>query len=280
MNLTAVMADVHLHHLALSSPNPKLLAEFYSKTMDMKISQIAEDYWQCEGPKRKMVFKKGKKKTLLYAALSCRDLDGLNALKAKAKTEGLKIKFSKNNFFEDSSFGVNDPDNNLIIFGLVKKKEKEFSGIHAPLQHLTFASTNVEAFENFYFKKLGFAVSDRVLHKDGTMATCFTRSNHEHHTIACFKSKTSGIDHHSYETGDWAKIKDWCDRFSELGIKLMWGPGRHGPGNNLFIFIEDPDSNWIEISAELEVVHDRATKHWPQEPNTLNLWGPHSIMRS
>ena len=56
--------------------------------------------------------------------------------------------------------------------------------------------------------------------------------------------------------------------------------GRHGPGNNLFIFIEDPDGNWIEISAELEVIHDRQVKVWKHEPKTLNLWGPHSIMRS
>jgi len=60
---------------------------------------------------------------------------------------------------------------------------------------------------------------------------------------------------------------------------LMWGPGRHGPGNNLFVFIEDIDGNWIEISAELETVIGRPPKNWPQEERTLNLWGK-AIMRS
>ena len=59
----------------------------------------------------------------------------------------------------------------------------------------------------------------------------------------------------------------------------MWGPGRHGPGNNLFVFIEDPDGNWIEISAELEIIQDRLIKDWPQEEKTLNLWGK-AILRS
>jgi catechol 2,3-dioxygenase len=59
----------------------------------------------------------------------------------------------------------------------------------------------------------------------------------------------------------------------------MWGPGRHGPGNNLFIFIEDPDGNWIEVSAELEIIHDRSLHEWPHEERTLNLWGT-AIMRS
>ena len=115
---------------------------------------------------------------------------------------------------------------------------------------------------------------------NGELATSFLTSNHEHHTIACFKADVEEIDHHSYETGEWHRIKDWCDRFEKKGIQLKWGPGRHGPGNNLFIFIEDPETNWIEISAELEVLHNREVKIWKHEPKTLNLWGPHSIMRS
>jgi hypothetical protein len=54
---------------------------------------------------------------------------------------------------------------------------------------------------------------------------------------------------------------------------LFWGPERHGPGNNIFIFTEGPDGNRIEISAELEVVHDRPVKTWPHEERTLNLGG-------
>jgi catechol 2,3-dioxygenase len=59
------------------------------------------------------------------------------------------------------------------------------------------------------------------------------------------------------------------------------GPGRHGPGNDLFIFIVDPDENWIEISAELEIIHDhdRPVKHWPHRERTLNQWG-RAILRA
>ena len=113
----------------------------------------------------------------------------------------------------------------------------------------------------------------------GEVATIFTRSNHEHHTLACFRSDRVGVDHHSYEAGDWNAIRDWCDHLATQDIQLMWGPGRHGPGNNLFIFIVDPDGNWIEISAELEIIHDRPVKEWPHAERTLNLWGK-AILRS
>jgi catechol-2,3-dioxygenase len=99
------------------------------------------------------------------------------------------------------------------------------------------------------------------------------RGNHEHHNLAVFYQDRQGVDHHSYEAGEWDTIRDWSDHLATHDIQLMWGPGRHGPGNNLFIFIEDPDGNWIEISAELEVVHDRPVKTWPHHERTLNLWG-------
>jgi catechol-2,3-dioxygenase len=111
------------------------------------------------------------------------------------------------------------------------------------------------------------------------MMTCFMRGNHEHHNLACFHQDRSGIDHHSYEAGEWDTIRDWADHLATQDIQLMWGPGRHGPGNNLFIFIVDPDGNWIEISAELEVIHDRPVKDWPHGERTLNLWG-RAILRA
>ena len=92
-------------------------------------------------------------------------------------------------------------------------------------------------------------------------------------------SSRKGLDHHSYEAGEWDTIRDFADHFAARDIRLMWGPGRHGPGNNLFIFIEDPDGNWIEVSAELEVIRDRPVKHWPHGERTLNLWG-NAILRS
>ncbi|MSQ89297.1 MAG: glyoxalase, partial [Betaproteobacteria bacterium] len=84
----------------------------------------------------------------------------------------------------------------------------------------------------------------------------------------------SRADHHSYETSSWNDIRDWGDRMASLRIPLWWGPGRHGPGNNLFFMIEDPDGHKVEFSAEIELMpQDAACRDWPHEQRTLNLWG-------
>merc|ERR1711965_454953 len=234
----------------------------------------------CDGPSRKIIITKGENKTLSYAGMVCRNENNLNEFRKFLNQNELILKDHNSGFYKSGSFSVEDPDKNKICFGVLKDKNSNvLDGIHAPLQHLTFASEDVVSFQDFYQNKLGFQVTDRVTKNNGELATCFTTSNHEHHTIACFKSSKKGMDHHSYEVGDWNYIKNWCDHFALNNIKLMWGPGRHGPGNNLFVFIEDIDGNWIEISAELETVHGRPVKNWPQEERTLNLWG-NAIMRS
>ncbi len=279
MKQTALLAGAYLHHLCFESPNPEKLSDFYGKIMQMKPQSIGGNAWLCSGKNRQILIKEGMKNRLEFAAFSCRDEEGLNLLKERVKEEGIEVINLQPDLFQNDAISIVDQDGHNISFGLSKPNMNAESVLNGPLQHLTFSTLNVEKFVDFYVGKLGFCVSDRVLHSNGNLATCFVRSNHEHHTVACFKSDRIGVDHHSYEAGEWNAIRDWCDHFASMNIELMWGPGRHGPGNNLFVFVEDPDGNWIEISAELEVIHDRPSNDWPQEERTLNLWGK-AILRS
>jgi catechol 2,3-dioxygenase len=279
MTLTTLKAGAYLHHIHLQSPDPERLAAFYGCAMDMSVERQGDHAFMCSGPGRRLVITAGEAKKLAHGAFACRDREGLDDIRERAQTEGLEPAPFSSPLFAQDAFAVTDPDGNAIVFGLAANGAASGPGMKGPIQHLTLATHDVGAIEEFYAGKLGFAVSDRVRNKAGEVTTCFMRSNHEHHTLACFRSNRQGIDHHSYEAGDWNTIRDWADRFGEREIPLMWGPGRHGPGNNLFIFIEDPDGNWIEVSAELEVIHDRPVKEWPHAERTLNLWG-RAIMRS
>jgi catechol 2,3-dioxygenase len=279
MVITALSASAYLHHLHLSSPDPKRMADFYADAMNMDGAGQHDGGWVVRGPGRRALFSKGPARALVHAGFAVRDSQCLDSLRARASQQNLAPVSTETLFFKNGAFAVTDPDGNHIIFGLAADEVQPLRGLRGPIQHLTLATRDVAAIEEFYADKLGFGVSDRVLNTDGKVMTCFMRGNHEHHNIACFYQDRQGIDHHSYEAGEWDTIRDWADRLAERGIQLMWGPGRHGPGNNLFIFIVDPDENWIEISAELEIIHDRPVRHWPHGEHTLNLWG-RAILRA
>jgi len=272
MDLTAVKAGAYTHHLALTSPDPAKLAAYYADTLDMAATQRAGD-WLVSGPGRRLLLTHGPARGLGHVGMGVRDAAALADLKARAEAEGLEPQAFAGDLLGEDAFALHDPDGNKVVFGL-PRSEPDVSGLRGPLQHVTFATRDVTRFERFYADRLGFAVSDYVVRGDGKVTTVFLRSNHEHHTFGVFLQDREGVDHFSFEAGEWGVLKDWCDRFADRRIRIDWGPGRHGPGNNLFAFITDPDGNWVELSAELEVIHGRAAARWPPEERTLNLWGP------
>jgi catechol-2,3-dioxygenase len=274
MSLSALQASAYLHHLHLTSADPERLAAFYGAVMNMRSEPGPNGSIVLRGPARRLLISAGEPKRFPHAGFALRDRAGLDGLRERAREKGLTPQTFETIFFESDSFRVADPDGNVVAFGLaVADAELQGHFLTGPIQHLTLASRDIEAIEEFYAGKLGFGVSDRVLSDGGKLMTSFMRGNHEHHNLACFYQDRRGVDHHSYEVGEWDRIRDWCDHFARHDVQLMWGPGRHGPGNNLFAFIVDPDGNWIEISAELEVIHDRQVKNWRHEERTLNLWG-------
>ena len=273
MSLTALQASAYLHHLHFTTPQPERLATFYGEVMDMNVEVLAGGLWLATGPARRVLFSTGEANRLACAGFAVRDAEALTGLRELAEHMGLQPRTVASRLFQPEAFYVTDPDGNAVHFGLALSSTSAPKGIRGPIQHLTLASRDIEAIESFYSGKLGFGVSDRVIREDGKLMTSFMRGNHEHHNLACFFQDRQGVDHHSYEAGEWNTIRDWADHLASKGISLMWGPGRHGPGNNLFLFIVDPDGNWIEISAELEVVQDRPVKTWPHVERTVNLWG-------
>jgi hypothetical protein len=58
--------------------------------------------------------------------------------------------------------------------------------------------------------------------------------------------------------------------------KLIWGPSRHGPGNNHFLYFHDNDGAMIELCSELAQMAphgDYQGRKWPIDPTTINQWG-------
>jgi catechol 2,3-dioxygenase len=223
MSLKALEANAYLHHLHLGSPNPERLAGFYANAMAMTAAKHEDSRWLVRGPGRRVHFSKGAAKTLVHAGFAVRDEHSLAALRARAKEQDLAPVDAETLLMNHGAFAVKDPDGNKIIFGVAADEPNPPPGLRGPIQHLTLATRDVGAIENFYADKLGFAVSDRILNEAGKVMTCFMRGNHEHHNLACFYQERQGIDHHSYEAGEWNTIRDWADRLAERDIQLMWG---------------------------------------------------------
>jgi catechol 2,3-dioxygenase-like lactoylglutathione lyase family enzyme len=269
-----------LHHLRIASPDPARMAEFARVALQMQVTQVGAQ-WQCRAPGRLLVYELGAAKTLLEAGYAVKSAGDLDALKRRLAAASVATEEAVHPLLGGRGVSFRDPDGNGFSFGLASGAVAPGSGVlPARLQHVVVASTNAVRIADFLSEIVGMEVSDRVLDDAGELRTAFLRTDEEHHSFAVFLAAKPGLDHHSFETADWNSIRDWADHFSAQRIRIQWGPGRHGPGNNLFIFIHDPDGNWLEFSADLEVIAPgKPAGVWPQEERSLNLWG-NAFLRS
>src|SRR3984957_573972 len=105
------------------------------------------------------------------------------------------------------------------------------------LGHVAFHVTDVKHVTKFYCDVLGFRESD-------WMADFFSflRCGPDHHTINLMQTGSNRHFHTAFELRDWGHMHEACDLLSLNGYKLLWGPGRHGIGHNLFTYHRGPNA--------------------------------------
>lgn len=110
----------------------------------------------------------------------------------------------------------------------------------------------------------------------------FLRIGPEHHNIGVRGTAKgiAGVHHLAYEVPGWDAYRVVCDHLADLGHVVEFGPGRHGPGNNLFVYLREPTSGLrLELFSDMAHVHDEQTHTAPRweltdRPKTVNRWGP------
>src|SRR5262245_16458810 len=139
------------------------------------------------------------------------------------------------------------------------------------LTHAVINSTDVEASERFAVEKLGFKVSDRTAHMR------FLRCNRNHHCVAYAKSELASLNHIAFEMPSLDAVMRGMTRLREAGFESVWGPGRHGPGNNVFGYFVAPYGGVVEYTAEVSEVGDDykvgAPEDWKWPPGRMDHWG-------
>ena len=275
-----------LDHLRLNSDDPAMLADFYADTFGYQTSPMPDGTVLLQGPGRRLVVGPGEPGERPYHGFRVQDRQQLQDIRDFVQGQGVNTEPSPSAIFEEDAVAVRDPDGWLNVFGMPRRDLPSHKAVNTPsavklsgrLQHVVVATDNLARMMSFYEDVLGYVPSDYCsadVDDPATRKVAFYRSDPEHHSFAVFSASEVGSDHHAYEASSWNDIRDWADHMSSRHIKLWWGPGRHGPGNNLFFMIQDPHGNQVEISAELEIMpREMAPRVWPLEERSLNLWGP------
>ena len=139
------------------------------------------------------------------------------------------------------------------------------------LTHAVINSSDREACVRLAEQVFGFTLSDR------TGAMSFLRCNRQHHAVAYVKADLCSLNHVAFEMPNLEAVMLGIGRMRDNGIPLLWGPGRHGPGNNVFGYFVAPFGGVIEYTSEVNLVDDDypvgKPEDWTWPPGRIDQWG-------
>lgn len=139
------------------------------------------------------------------------------------------------------------------------------------LTHVVFNSTDAEMTGHLVEDALGFRVSDR------TKGMVFVRCNDSHHSTAFARAGISSLNHIAFEMEDLDAVMRGIGRLRDQDMAPAWGPGRHGPGANVFAYFIAPFGPVIEFSTAVNKVPDDyqagAPEDWTWPAKRIDQWG-------
>ncbi|WP_324698472.1 VOC family protein [Novosphingobium aerophilum] len=265
-----------LRSIELALPDPAAAATFMTEIWGMADAETKGDthYLRGSGPFPYLVaFEKSDDEFVRSTTFVC-TAGELEALKARIAAAGW---MASPTVSEDLGGGhgllVELPEGTILRFLVDAAEVEPITGRDLPvkLTHVVFNAADAEACGHAVEDILGFRVSDR------TKGMVFVRCNDSHHSTAFARAGFASLNHVAFEMEDMDAVMRGIGRLRDHALVPAWGPGRHGPGANVYAYFIAPFGPVIEFSTAVEKVPEDykagAPEDWTWPPNRIDQWG-------
>jgi catechol 2,3-dioxygenase len=138
--------------------------------------------------------------------------------------------------------------------------------------HVNLNARDIAASLAFFTGPLGFRVID-----ENAPLTFLHCANSDHCSIVMAKTELATLNHIAFDVPDLDSVMRGMGRMKDNGYPIEWGPGRHGPGNNVFAYFCGPDEVPLEYAAEVLQIDNgyapRGSEFWKFTPGRSEQWG-------
>ena len=261
-----------LVYLTLETPKFDEMVKFYSEKFGLSAVDRGIDYVTLGGVDgRPMLRLQSSTEHCLSELAFAVTSNDFADVRAELSAGGYEIGTEPN-----GSFFVHDPSGRKIIFvvedGYVPASPAP-DGKPLFVSHVVINSKDPARLVSFFVDVLGFSISDEYERKLLTFLRC---SQPQHHCLGISPGDQEGLNHFSVDCGSIDGVMKNIGRLKKEGVEPIWGPGRHGPGGNIFCYYEDPAGFVPEFTCDVLQIVDDSTwdaKVWPRTPDTANVWG-------
>ena len=171
-------------------------------------------------------------------------------------------------------FGFKDPEgrNAAVVCGVADHSDTaDAPDRPRKISHINLNTSDSEATFAFYRDALGFTLTDT------TRRLRFLSCSSDHHSVVLGFTGGPTLNHIAFEAPDLESVMRGAGRMRIDGRGIEWGPGRHGPGNNVFCYFLGPEDLPIELTAEMQQIdashRPKTPEQWTWPPGKLDYWG-------
>jgi catechol-2,3-dioxygenase len=280
---------VRLAHVALTSPDPEALGANYEANIGLARTGTGDDgalRLTTDAHSHCLELHRADTAGLHHIAFEVKDVGrAVATLQGAVELEAVPSP----GYAEAAAF--RDPEGNMIR--LVAGNQP--SDAIAPgdrtfrprkLGHIGVRAVDPKAQSEFFTDVIGFRLSDWI----GDQVV-FLRCNPDHHVLVFVAEPPEGgssTHHVAYEVDSFEDFARQADLLATQGVRVDWGPGRHAPSRNYFMYFDDSDGNRIEWVNSIKQIPDDDDTYVPETydpavPTTWNVWGvmppPHFLQR-
>lgn len=163
----------------------------------------------------------------------------------------------------------------IELYYAMKQRADKFEPRLAKIQRLGHAVISVISADettSWLAENFNFRVSDEI--ENGvTFMRCFP--NPYHHSLGIGHSDYDHLHHVAFMVDEVDDIGRAINRLRKAGSKVVFGPGRHGPSESIFLYFLDPDGVTIEYTFGMEEFSEVAPREYrvlPKKLETIDLW--------
>jgi len=270
-------------HVVISSPDPLGAAKDLQETVGLRISEQDGEtvYLTSNNRHHEVTYVKGAGKAVALG-LEAVSAAAVDEVYKRAKSDGLTI-------LSDTPIGKHyaravtlvAPGGALFeVHTPIARNQPEryLGGGPRPrrIEHINAFSPDTAAFGDFCAKTLGMKLSDRTA-DDGFR--WYRGADGYHHTIAMGPG-ASALHHYAFDLHSMQDLSRIADNLALKSRSLVWGPGRHGAGSNIFTYYPDPHGCLVENSIEMARIDNDAVyepRSWDISEGLngrwINQWG-------
>lgn len=263
----------HLSYVAVTCPDVEASVRFYEEHVGLEVvDRIGDDvYLRCWGDyyRYSVVLRPGPEPSLSTMAWRTSSPEALEEAARRIQEAGIEGRWIEGNRIGKAFEFVGPWGHSMTLHWDVEhhkatgdnasaypdrpQRRSRHLGAPRQLDHITIATSDVDAFAQWYRDVLGFRIMARTVLDEAPISVfSVITTNEKSHDLGVVldgSTRAGRMNHYAFWVDTREELLQAADSLLEHGIPIEYGPSIHGIGEQNFLYYREPSSLRIELNT-------------------------------